>query len=150
MAVLLLGVMLLATTLAAYAAGEPSASSNTTLQSGCARLVLNKAESSIPSFAGSSSTLTYGCNIRGLLPAIWTTTARSAQPSAFTPTFTLPTGWSLSIGRWQLLHECTPQDKTMLLISGHSIVLPPGNLFVYCLTSRGASTFSSFTVTWSH
>jgi len=150
MILLLLALTLLATTIVPLVAAAPSSSSKVTLVSGCNRLVLDKAESIIPTYAGNPATLVYGCSLGGLFPAFWTTSPRGAQHSPFTPTFTLPRGWSLSIGTWQLSRQCTSQDKTTPVTSGHPVVLPPGSLFIYCLTARGASSFSSFSLTWSH
>lgn len=119
---------------------------STALKTRCDSLTLIIDSSNVPKFAGLSATLVYGCSKNGL-PAFSTGPFRSTQ--AFTPRFTLPSGWSLSIGFARHHGDCSSSDGIVSLSSGTSITLPAKTSYIYCLTTNSASNFSSFTISWA-
>lgn len=117
------------------------------IKSGCDRLKLDKRESTVPSFAGSPSTLVYACNAGS--PAF--STAKSARGSTLSviPIFSVPSGWTLGVGISQPSGECSSKNRIVTLISGSPIVLRSGAKYVYCLSSPSASSFTMFSISWS-
>jgi len=135
------------TTGIAGATGAASLSSSI-VRGECASLVLNHAQSTIPSFKGSPATLAYGCGTGGFLPAfVDIQLGRSTAPK-LTPIFRVPPGWTLGIGRFGLKGECSP-GNVVELSSGTSLTLSPNTAYVYCLSTARSSSFSSFSISWS-
>ncbi len=120
------------------------------LRSGCSDLALDSDQSSIPSFAGRPATLVYGCGKGGDRPALETAESRTGNTPSATPMFTLPSGWTLSIGKTKSSGECSSRDGMITLSSGTPITLHSGTDYVYCLTTSSASSFPTFSITWSH
>ena len=143
---LLVGSSLAYGAVAPFVPGRPRAPP--VVSSGCARLTLSH-QSTVPSFAGAPADLVYGCGRNGGRPAFSTGHSHGGKPLLLTPTFSLPTGWTLSVGKARLLHECSPRDRMVVLGSGRSTVLQPDTDYVYCLTTTSASSFATFSVTWS-
>ena len=118
------------------------------LKSGCSNLVLDKAHSTIPTFAGGPASLAYGCGDGGGAPAFVTTQSHSVKKLTVTPLFSAPAGWILGLSRatgsWGCSSGITP------LKSGTPVTLSPRTDYSYCLTTTGASSFSPFPVTWTH
>ena len=126
---------------------SPSASSK--VRSLCGSLTLDRWQSTVPHFAGSPANLAYGCGWGGLLPAFVTGWQRGGSSVTVTPTFVLPSGWTLSLGRFSFFHECSPGGGLTPLESGTPVTLAPLAGYVYCLSTADASSFSSFSITWS-
>ena len=104
-------------------------------------LVLNSGLSVVPAYAGGTAYLEFDC---GGSDAFSSTGTTSTVATA-TPTFTLPSGWSLSVAG--LGAGCN--TGTTPLTSGSPVSLTGGTPYEYCLTSSSASTFTSFSITWS-
>ena len=115
-------------------------------------LVLDTGDGSIPSSAGQSAILIFACSVATTGSPVPAFTLTSSLVTA-TPTFTLPSGWSLSVDSLadnpSTVGTCRGGPYEASLTSGSSITLTNVAGFVYCLTSSSASTFSSFSVTWS-
>jgi len=112
--------------------------------SGCTsgNLVLDSSASTIPVYAGSPALIVYACSTSGA------TAFNIVGPSVtVTPTFTVPTGWTLGIDT--AADAC---KTTTGLTSGSPITLSQ-SVFSgagwYCLTTSSASNFTSFSITWS-
>ena len=117
------------------------------LESGCNRLKLDKSESTVPSFAGSPSTLVYACNPGS--PAFSTLKSASGSTPSVIPIFSVPSGWTLGVGISRPSGECSSKNRVVTLISGGAIVLRSGAKYVYCLSSPSASSFTMFSISWS-
>jgi len=118
-------------------------------------LVLDTDAGNVPSAAGQSATLVFTCSVATSPDAAFTL-ASGFSSDTVTPTFTLPSGWSLSVDSLadnpSNVGTCTGGPYEVSLTSGSSVFLGVDggiNGFVYCLTSSSASTFSSLSVTWS-
>ena len=119
------------------------------LRSDCSRLTLDSEQSTIPSFAGRPATLVYACGKGGDRPAFVTTESRSDNSPSTTPIFTVPPGWTFSIGKAKSSGECSVDNKMVSLSSGIPITLPSSTDYVYCLATTSASSFSTFSISWS-
>lgn len=108
-------------------------------------LVLDTTDSVIQS-QGQGATLVYACGATSATPA-FTTSNVGGQA---TPTFTVPTGWSLGIITTNSPGLCSGSPQSVEpLSSGASISFGTSLSYVYCLTAASASDFTSFSVTWS-
>jgi len=108
-------------------------------------LVLNSGASEVPAYAGSPSYLQYDCG-GGPGQQAFSSTGTTSTTATATPTFTLPSGWSLSVQGYG--DGCFAVGNT-ILTSGTPVGLTGGSTYEYCLTSSSASTFTSFAITWS-
>ena len=126
-----------------------SSSASSTVRSVCGSLTLDRWQSTVPHFAGSPANLAYGCGWGGFLPAFVTGWQRGAGSVTVTPTFVLPSGWTLSLGRFSFFRECSPGGRLTPLESGSPVTLAPLAGYVYCLSTAHASSFSRFSITWS-
>jgi hypothetical protein len=126
-----------------------SALSQPPLVSICSNLVLNSAQSIQPQFSGRPSSLVFSCGKSGNLPAFLSLFTGKGKSLSVTPIFTIPTGWTLSVGKSRLTGECTSTDQMVALSSGSSVTLHPLTAYVYCLTTPSASSFTTFSVSWS-
>ena len=106
-------------------------------------LVLNSG-SVVPTYAGGAAYLEYDCG-GGVGGEAFSSTGTTSTMATATPTFTLPSGWSLSVAGYG--SGCT--SGTTPLASGTPISLTGGTTYEYCLTSSSASTFTSFSIAWS-
>ena len=106
-------------------------------------LVLDTSASTIPSAAGQAATLVYACDTSG--GAAFNS---NGAPQSVTPSFTqLPAGWTLTIDETSDTSLCG--TSAAALTSGTPFTPTSPNSFVYCLTTSTASTFTSFSITWS-
>ena len=117
------------------------------LKSGCTSLVLDSSHSTIPQFGGSPASMAYGCGDGGS-PAFVTTQSHSTKKLTATPVFSGPQGWSLGLREATGPSACS--SGVISLISGTPVTLSPSTGYSYCLTTTNASTFSPFSVTWTH
>lgn len=105
-------------------------------------LYLDPNTSTSPLVSGTAATLVYSCTATGGAGS----EAFDSAPGVgvgVTPTFSVPTGWSLSVSS---LESCaTP----IALTSGTLVSLTSSTAYWYCLTSTSASTFSGFSVSWA-
>jgi hypothetical protein len=131
------------TTISLLSPGPP------TLKSGCATLVLDSSQSIIPKFAGNPSTLVYGCGKKGAGSAFTTAPSPNSMTSTIVATFAIPTGWRLGVGVAKPSRDCSTSDGVVTLTSGSELTLRSGTNYIYCLTTGSASSFKTFTVTWS-
>lgn len=112
---------------------------------GCgSSLVLDNAFSVIPSYAGNAAYLDFDCGATG--GEAFSSTGTTSTMATATPTFTLPSGWSLSVAGYGA--SCSSPGTTPLA-SGTPVSLTGGTNYEYCLNSSSASTFTSFSITWS-
>ena len=104
-------------------------------------LVLDSSSSTIPSSSGLPAVIVYDCGVSN--PAF--TSGSVAVPT--TPTFTVPTGWTLGL---DTISDPTPCSSIALyLATGTPVTLASGAQWFYCLTTSSASTYASFSITWS-
>jgi hypothetical protein len=102
-----------------------------------------------PTYSNNPSALGYGCGAGG--DSAFTVQGTSSIQVTVTPTFSVPTGWSLyavSTPGWCEVPEPTV-SQVVPLTSGSPLTFNGGSSWVYCLTSSSASTFAAFTITWS-
>lgn len=129
-------------------AGATGSAAASLVKGVCNSLALNRGQSSIPRFAGSPATLTYGCGGGGVFPAFVTIQLRSSRLLTLTPIFRVPSGWTLGIAKFKVTGECSP-GNVVELSSGSSATLSPNTGYAYCLSTIGATSFSTFSVRWS-
>lgn len=131
----------------AYAAANlftqsiPGQTFNTAFEiSKCTSLVLDTAMSNVP-LAGGSGYLSYDCSTGAAFYA------SSSSVGPVTPTFTVPTGWTLGVALTE--NYCTTGYVTNLT-SGTPVTLNnPTAGYQYCLVTTSASNFTTFNVAWS-
>ena len=104
-------------------------------------LYLDPNTSTNPLIAGKSALLGFTCTTTGGAGSEAFDTAGGTV--SVTPTFTVPTGWSLGVSS---LEACTTPTG---LTSGTPVTLTSSSPYWYCLTSTSASTFTSFAITWA-
>ena len=102
-------------------------------------------------FAGNSASLVFDCAPPPTCLACgsdlyaFTTQGPTSGTVTATPTFTVPTGWTLGVST-DVSGGCT---GVLALTSGTPATLTGGSSFVYCLSTSSSSTFASFSITWS-
>lgn len=105
-------------------------------------------------FASNPAQMIYDCNPDPLGATNTGTAAFSTQGSTSitvtaTPTFTVPTGWTLGVEGKPSSGSSTECNGMTALTSGTPVTLAGGTSFVYCLSTKSASSFSSFSVSWT-
>jgi hypothetical protein len=118
------------------------------LRPDCNHLTLDSRQSTIPKFSGLPAVLVYACGKAGE-PAFSTVKSSNGNAPLVTPTFTGPSGWTLSVGIKQSSGECSLGDGLVSLRSGIPVVLVSGTNYVYCMSSTDASSFPKFSISWS-
>jgi len=148
-----LALALLCGTCAVYAeiglGTSPPAPSSPTVSGRCSKLTLDRGQSVNDRVAGGPSTLVFGCGRNGDLPAFSTAHGPGGKALLLTPSFSLPIGWALSISKSRSIRECSFVYGMTSLRSGQGVILQPDTSYVYCLSTASASSFASFSVTWS-
>lgn len=151
-------VMMLSGSLVTYAAttlftqtfpAETFATASLNVGSKCSGgdLVLVPADSTVPNSAGQYAALEFACDSTG--DAAFTSTGTTSTTVTVTPTFTLPSGWNFFVGPQNSPTTIACSNVEYEPTSGSPVTLTGGTSYAYCLTSTSASSFSSFTVTWS-
>ena len=110
----------------------------------CGSSLLLNSGSVVPTYAGSTAYLDYDCG-GGFGQEAFSSTGTTSTVATATPTFTLPSGWTLSV----INYGSGCNVGYTVLTSGTPISLTGGTQYQYCLTSNSASTFTSFSITWS-
>ena len=116
-------------------------------------LEIDTAGSTIPTDSGSFSRIMYDCSTS---QQAFSTQGSANATITVTPTFTVPAGWALAVTGAvypfnAASQPCSSNPSTVYpaLTSGTPVTLNGGTNYVYCLTSSSASTFTSFSITWS-
>jgi hypothetical protein len=103
----------------------------------CSSLVLEPSLSNIP-LAGNAGFLAYDCGTSAAF------IANPAGSGPATPTFNVPTGWTLGVS--PVSSDCSPQTT---LTSGTAVTLTLSSGYLYCLTTTSATNFTSFSILWT-
>jgi hypothetical protein len=148
--VLLAAISMLSGTMVAYAAtlftqtfpGQTFATPSINEGTCTSGLVVFTSASNIPPVGGNPATIAYACDPSGSPYAF----SQNAPSVTVTPTFTVPSGWTLGVGA-----AATPCASPTTLTSGSPVTLGgvPAGAWNYCLSTTSATTFTSFTITWS-
>jgi hypothetical protein len=121
------------------------------------QLVLVTSLSTIPSVAGQSASLLFGCSNTGTSADYAFSTPLGSGTVSVTPTFTVPKGWVLGYVYASTANGgggiggCTTDNS---MTSGTPVSFTLGTTassseLEYCLVATSASTFVSFGITWS-
>ena len=113
-------------------------------------LVLDTSGQTInPTFSNNPSALVYGCDTSGA--TAFTVQGTSSTTVLVTPTFSVPSGWSLwaVINPSNCLTDNTANSNAIPLTSGSPSSFQGGSSWIYCLETSSASTFASFSIIWS-
>ncbi len=110
------------------------------------QLVIVPSESVIPGIAGSGASIVYACGTAGTGADAAFQTATGNNPVSVTPTFTVPSGWALGVSP---VSSGPCQTGLISLTTATPVSLAGGTFYDYCLSSLSASTFTSFSITWS-
>lgn len=110
-------------------------------------LQLDSVGSNVPSFAGSAAQIMFDCSNA---QQAFSTTGTTSTTVYATPTFTVPSGWSLGYAAvtYPLTRGCNGL-AILYPVSGTLQALTGGTDYVYCLTSTSSSNFSSFSIAWT-
>lgn len=107
-------------------------------------LQLDTSLSTIPTYSGDTAAIVYDCGSANGVDPSFSTQGTISTSVTVTPTYTVPSGWSLSLSPADV-----PSCPGTALTSGTPISLQGGSPYLYCLTSSSASNYSSFSITWS-
>ena len=98
-------------------------------------------------FLGKGATIFYDCSDSD---QAFSTQGTTSDTITATPTITgLPAGWTLKLGVVSYPILTNPCSGALTLTSGSPVVLTGGTDYGYCFSTNSATSFSSFTITWS-
>jgi len=112
-------------------------------------LELHTLWSTIPTYEGQAATLVFDCGV--VVTTVQPAFTTGGTVGEVTPNFILPSGWTLSVDTLVDVdsYNACQGEQVVPLTSGQAVTLLSDESYFYCLTSNGATTFSSFGVSWS-